>query len=143
MVECISARDAWTRLASDPRAILIDVRTEGEWQAVGLPDLSTLGRVVMALSWDPYDAQGFADRLRAEVPQRDIPLLFLCRSGMRSQQTAELAAHLGYTQSANIVEGYEGPPDSSGRRGRVCGWQFEALPCTTPAERAGAQPGEK
>ncbi|WP_051528357.1 rhodanese-like domain-containing protein [Asaia astilbis] len=76
----------------------------------------------------PYDAAGFAQALRDAIPSLQTPILFLCRSGMRSQQTAELAAHLGYETSVNIIEGYEGPPDSSGQRGRVCGWQFQDLP---------------
>jgi len=128
MVDCISAREAWERLGTDRDAVLIDVRTPNEWHSVGLPNLSTLDKEVIALSWDPYDAAGFAQALSEAVPSRKTPVFFLCRSGMRSQQTAELAAHLGYEVSINVVEGYEGPPDSTGQRGRVCGWQFQDLP---------------
>jgi len=128
MVDCISAREGWERLAADKDAVLVDVRMPAEWQSVGLPDLTTLDKNVVALSWDPYDAAGFAQALRGAVPDLATPILFLCRSGVRSQQTAELAAHLGYETSVNIVEGYEGPPDATGQRGRVCGWQFQDLP---------------
>lgn len=128
MVDCISAREGWERLAADKDAVLVDVRMPAEWQSVGLPDLTTLDKNVVALSWDPYDAAGFAQSLRDAVPDLATPILFLCRSGVRSQQTAELAAHLGYETSVNIVEGYEGPPDATGQRGRVCGWQFQDLP---------------
>ncbi|WP_336761434.1 rhodanese-like domain-containing protein [Asaia sp. VD9] len=128
MVDCISAREGWERLAADKDAVLVDVRMPAEWQSVGLPDLTTLDKNVVALSWDPYDAAGFAQALRDAVPDLATPILFLCRSGVRSQQTAELAAHLGYETSVNIVEGYEGPPDATGQRGHVCGWQFQDLP---------------
>ncbi|WP_025840581.1 rhodanese-like domain-containing protein [Asaia platycodi] len=132
MVDCISARQAWEVLGADREAVLVDVRTPNEWQTVGLPNLSTLDKEVIALSWDPYDAAGFAQALRDAVPSLTTPILFLCRSGVRSQQTAELAAHLGYEKSVNIVEGYEGPPDATGQRGRVCGWQFQDLPLFFP-----------
>lgn len=132
MVDCISARAAWERLEADRDAVLIDVRTPSEWQSVGLPDLSPVGKDVRTLSWDPYDANGFAVALRELVPSLQTPVLFLCRSGVRSHQTAELAAHLGYVESVNVVEGYEGQPDPSGQRGRVCGWQFENLPSLFP-----------
>lgn len=132
MVDCISARAAWERLEADKDAVLVDVRTPNEWQSVGLPDLSSLDRTVLTLSWDPYDATGFAHALRELVPALETPVLFLCRSGVRSHQTAELAAHLGYVESLNVVEGYEGQPDSTGQRGRVCGWQFQNLPLLFP-----------
>ncbi|CDG38864.1 MULTISPECIES: rhodanese-like domain-containing protein [Asaia] len=132
MVDCISAQAAWERLTTEKDAVLIDVRTPGEWQLVGLPDLSTLDKDVRTLSWDPYDANGFALSLRELVPSLETPVLFLCRSGVRSQQTAELAAHLGYVEAVNVVEGYEGQPDANGQRGRVCGWQYQNLPLYFP-----------
>ena len=42
----ISATEAWARLQADPRAQLVDVRTMAEWNFVGPPDLSALGRQV-------------------------------------------------------------------------------------------------
>ncbi|AOX17594.1 rhodanese-like domain-containing protein [Kozakia baliensis] len=132
MVGSISARKAWEALERDPSAVLIDVRTPPEWASVGLPDLSTLGRHTLAITWDPYSANIFAKTLREAVPDQKTPIYFLCRSGARSQATAELAEDLGYETSINIVEGYEGPPDSTGARGHVCGWQKEGLPTRKP-----------
>jgi rhodanese-related sulfurtransferase len=42
----ISAVEAWDKLKADPGAQLVDVRTVAEWNFVGLPDLSYLGRQV-------------------------------------------------------------------------------------------------
>lgn len=36
---------AWQALEEDPEAVLIDVRSAAEWEFVGVPDLSRLGRV--------------------------------------------------------------------------------------------------
>lgn len=132
MVGRISVLEAWNVLKQDPGAVLVDVRTPVEWQGVGLPDIATTGRDVVTITWDPYQASGFAAALEAAVPDRATPVLFLCRSGARSQMTAELAEHLGYVSSFNVVEGFEGPPDATGERGRVCGWQFEKLPVRFP-----------
>ncbi|MBU2655178.1 hypothetical protein KOE73_12495 [Acidomonas methanolica] len=124
----ISAREAWEALQAEPRAVLIDVRTPEEWAQIGLPDLSGLGRAPVTLTWSPAAAPAFAEALMQAVPDKATPVYFLCRSGARSQMTTDLAAYLGYEDVTNIVDGFEGPPDESGRRGTVCGWQAEGLP---------------
>jgi rhodanese-related sulfurtransferase len=40
----VSARQAWDALRDDPQAALVDVRTDAEWNFVGLPDLSAAGK---------------------------------------------------------------------------------------------------
>ena len=62
----ISATEAWDRLQNDPKAQLLDVRTVAEWNFVGLPDLSSLGRRVHCVEW-----QSFPDR-RAATPALSI-----------------------------------------------------------------------
>ena len=37
MVQDVSPREAWEALISDPEAHLVDVRTDAEWQYVGIP----------------------------------------------------------------------------------------------------------
>src|SRR5258707_15271174 len=63
----IVPRDAWALLEREPKAVLVDVRTEPEWGYVGLPDLSALGKQVVRLSWQGYPKMGvdagFAERL--------------------------------------------------------------------------------
>lgn len=128
MAERVSAKEAWHALETNPQAVLIDVRTPEEWRVTGVPDLSAMARDVVLLTWNPYDAGAFAAALQRHVPDRQTPVYFICRSGARSQMTADLAEHLTYETSVNVVEGFEGPPDDTGRRGTVCGWQAENLP---------------
>jgi rhodanese-related sulfurtransferase len=128
MTARISARDAWQALEADPHAVLIDVRTPQEWAGLGIPDLSEVGREALTITWDPYAPDRFAQALRQAVPDVETPVYFLCRSGARSQMTADLAESLGYGKSVNVVEGYEGPPGANGQRGTVCGWQASKLP---------------
>ena len=38
----VTAQQAWKVLASDPNAVLVDVRTQIEWTLIGKPDLSQI-----------------------------------------------------------------------------------------------------
>ena len=47
----LAPQQAWDLLASDPSAVLVDVRTSAEWQWVGGADLSELGRRAVGIEW--------------------------------------------------------------------------------------------
>lgn len=119
----VSSKEAWQSLESDPRAVLIDVRTPMEWEQVGVPALNGLKQTPLFLTWDA--AQGgagnaeFLEALRRHVLDSRTPIYFLCRSGGRSRAAAEAAAALGYTSCFNILGGFESP---SG------GWVASGLP---------------
>lgn len=123
-------------LATHPDAVLVDVRSRPEWTFVGVPDLAAIGKQALFLEWQAYpamlvDAQ-FADRLLAALAQKgvpdDAPLLFLCRSGARSQAAAIALTGRGRPNCFNISDGFEGPRDDEGHRGRTAGWKAAALP---------------
>ena len=50
----ISAAEAWEQLRTNPKAQLVDVRTVAEWNFVGLPDISSLGRKVHCVEWQSF-----------------------------------------------------------------------------------------
>ena len=56
------------------------------------------------------------------------PVLFLCRSGIRSHHAAEVATRAGYQRAFNVLEGFEGDIDESRRRGALGGWRAAGLP---------------
>jgi len=124
--------DAWHILQTDPTAQLVDVRTVAEWGFVGCPDMSALGKRLVRLSWRLYPQMNvnpaFMAQLAAEIPDKETPLLFLCRSGGRSLDAAMAAADSGYLHCYNIQDGFEGEPDSKGHRGVVSGWKAAQLP---------------
>ena len=126
----VSPQQAWERLESDPNAVLVDVRTRAEWSFVGLPDLSDIGKQVIALEWttfpDGTQNPAFLDDLRAAVPA-DAPVFFLCRSGGRSAAAASVATAAGYDRAHNVNEGFEGDLDGQGHRA-VNGWKQAGLP---------------
>ena len=53
--------------------------------------------------------------------------VLLCRSGVRSIAAARRATELG-RESYNILEGFEGDPDSAGHRNSLAGWRVRGLP---------------
>ena len=57
-------------------------------------------------------------------------VMFLCRSGARSNAAATLAAGSGFTNAYNILEGFEGDKDAGGHRNKVGGWRHANLPWT-------------
>ena len=54
-------------------------------------------------------------------------VVLLCRSGVRSIAAAKRATALGMA-AYNILEGFEGDPDTSGHRGTRGGWRARGLP---------------
>ena len=92
----IDAQEAWALLSADPKAQLVDVRTTAEWNFVGLPDISGLGRRVHCIEWQSYPTMSvnpaFAADAQAAVTgagaDKNTPVLFLCRSGARSRAAA-------------------------------------------------------
>jgi rhodanese-related sulfurtransferase len=107
---------------------LVDVRTQAEWDYVGHIPESVL------VEWNTYPSgqrnPAFLAQLEAEVPKKDAPVLFLCRSGARSHQAAQAAARGGYRNSYNVLEGFEGDKDENGHRNTVGGWRVAGLPWT-------------
>jgi rhodanese-related sulfurtransferase len=116
---------AWAMLDGDPKARLVDVRTPGEWQMVGLPDLGGLHKHLLRLSWILAPGQppnpAFVAELSQAEPDSEAPLLFLCKSGARSRAAAMAMTAAGYSRCYNVAEGFEG-----GRPG--AGWKAKGLP---------------
>ncbi len=124
--------DAWRMLNDDPSAALVDVRTDAEFAYVGGPDLSGLPNPMLRVSWKVFPSMTrnphFEDALEEAMPDKSTPLLFLCRSGVRSVATATVMTHRGYSRCFNVLEGFEGDKCPQGHRGVVGGWKMRGLP---------------
>lgn len=132
MVENVPPRQVWETLKQNPDAQLVDVRTDVEWNFVGVPDLAEAGKEAVLIPWQVYPSMqvnsAFGDQLKqaAFTPQHHI--FFLCRSGVRSVAAAKAAQAAGFPHTYNIVDGFEGPADADGHRGTEAGWKAEGLP---------------
>ena len=128
----LSVQDAWALLKSDPKARLVDVRTSAEWNFVGIPDLSELGREVALVEWQVFPAMqvnpGFVAQAEGNAADKSAPVLFLCRSGARSRAAAIAMTRAGYAKAYNIAGGFEGDFDGERHRGRKNGWKASGLP---------------
>jgi rhodanese-related sulfurtransferase len=106
-------------------AKLVDVRTRAEWDWVGrIP-----GAVEIELLTYPGSrpSPAFVTDLEKQVP-KDVPVMFICRSGGRSHNAAMLASQAGYGECYNVLEGFEGDKDPAGHRNTVGGWRHAGLP---------------
>lgn len=126
----LAPSQAWELLASNPDATLVDVRTSAEWQWVGGADLSGLGKRTVGIEWVTSAGQPnsrFVEQLAEAGLEPEAPVLFLCRSGVRSANAAAVATAAGYATAYNVAEGFEGDPDAQGHRGTVNGWKVAGL----------------
>ena len=113
------------RLADLSAAKIVDLRTGFEREYVGhVPG-------TLHVEWLPLGSTepnpGFVDALRAVADEHDT-LVFLCRSGKRSDAAATAAAAAGFSCVLNVIGGFEGDLDEHGQRGRLGGWRKAGLP---------------
>ena len=127
----LTPQDAWAKL--EEGAILVDVRTEGEWAHIGIPETASANEQrndPLFISWTfpgGIPNPGFVEQLKQQAPEdTGVELLFLCRSGQRSIAAAIAATQAGFT-AYNVLEGFEGEPDRYGER-TVNGWKNRGLP---------------
>jgi rhodanese-related sulfurtransferase len=132
MVQNIAPSQVWETLLADETAHLVDVRTEPEWNFVGVPELRQAGKKPILIAWQIYPFMqvngNFVEQLREAGFEESHKLFFLCRSGVRSLAAAKAAVAAGFPHSFNIADGFEGPPDAQGHRGSVAGWKASGLP---------------
>jgi len=108
-----------------PTARLVDVRTQAELELVGkVPGAEHI-------EWAFYPGMkpnpDFLAQLTMRVDRESL-VMFLCRTGGRSHQAATVAAQAGFSESYNILEGFEGDPDEQAQRGKLGGWRCLGLP---------------
>ena len=132
MVENVPPRRVWEALRTDPQAQLVDVRTDVEWNFIGVPDLASAGKQAVLLSWQVYPSMQqnatFTDQLKEAGFTPDHHIYFICRSGQRSFAAAQAAQAAGFPHAYNVADGFEGAVDAHGHRGVAAGWKAKGLP---------------
>ncbi|MFA5529916.1 MAG: rhodanese-like domain-containing protein [Thiohalomonadaceae bacterium] len=95
------------------RAVLLDVRSIPEYAsghpegALHVPYPRIHDTVDPTLSAEDK-ATLLVDAVTAAVPDKDTPILVMCKTGSRSIAASNLLAQAGYTHVRNIWEGFEG-----------------------------------
>jgi rhodanese-related sulfurtransferase len=126
MIENLNPRQAWDLLQQNTDAVLVDVRTKVEHAFVGYP----LGAIHIAWKEAPdwHVNSKFVAEVERLVPNKNAPVLLLCRSGQRSLDAAKALEEAGFKRPINIIDGFEGPLDQRNHRGNLGGWRFNGLP---------------
>ena len=133
----INSKETWQLMQDNPKAILIDIRSEMEFLFIGHPKgaihvpwidepdwivnprfVPEVRKVMLGgLVHDPDDTE-------MEV----VPVLLICRSGRRSLEAGKALIKGGFTKVYNVSDGFEGPLDDNHHRCSISGWRFEGLP---------------
>lgn len=120
-------------LDEDPRAILVDVRSDMEYLMIGHPKGAHNVPWIDYPDWDvnPHFVAEVRKLMLGRVSgdrQNPVPVLLICRSANRSVDAAHKLAEAGINDIYVVDEGFEGPLDDNHQRGTVAGWRFHGLP---------------
>ena len=131
-IKNISSRECFEKLSIEVNSQLIDVRTKPEWIYVGVPDLSSINKKVIFVSWQVYPEMGtnkfFENQILESNIKKNNNLYFICRSGNRSNNAAEFLTSRGFSNCFNVIDGFEGKLNHECQRALIDGWQFNNLP---------------
>jgi rhodanese-related sulfurtransferase len=126
----LTPTEAWELLHREPEAVLVDVRSEAEWMFVGVPDVTELGKKLVTVQWNHWPSGTRNPQFLQELTDAGVsegPVVFICRSGVRSQGAATVATAAGISPSYNVRDGFEGQIDEHDHRGNG-GWRASGLP---------------
>ena len=121
MIKQITCKEIKDYLKNNPKSILLDVRTQEEWDNIGKPDGDKIGLKTYFLEIKRDSFFDFLQEFKNLNINKDKEILVICKSGERSQITAELLLKENY-KSLNISDGFEGSQEG-------IGWINCGLPC--------------
>ena len=117
MIKQIKSSEIKKFIKNNPNTVLLDVRTEDEWNTVGKPDTKELSikSFFITISQD----QSFLDKVKENINKKN-KVLVICAAGGRSIIAANLLAKEGYN-TLNISDGFSGNAQDPG-------WKKTGLP---------------
>jgi rhodanese-related sulfurtransferase len=121
----LTPAEASLLLSNAPGAKIVDVRCKAE--------LDWVGRIpgAVEIEWATYPGMKPNPNFLAALEQqldKEAMVMFICRSGARSNQAATIAAQAGFTEVYNVLDGFEGDRDANGHRSVTTGWRAANLP---------------
>jgi len=94
-VKEITIEQARERLAANPKAVLMDVREDIEWQNGHATQAVHLGKGV------------FERDVEKLFPDTDVEIIMYCGGGYRSVLTCDVAKRMGYKNVSSLIGGYK------------------------------------
>ena len=123
MIKQILSKEVKDYVKDNPKTVLLDVRTEEEWNSDGKPDGEKILLKTHFLTIQFADKtfnQNFIEDFKKLNIEKDYEILTMCMGGVRSQSTAELLTKEGYN-CINISDGFLGNAEN-------LGWKKSGLP---------------
>jgi rhodanese-related sulfurtransferase len=142
----VNAVQAHQMKLQDPdNVFLVDVRTQGEIEFLGMADIADVNIPYMFNDLSEWDTKKYRylkqpnsnfsvtlhEKLEEAGLDKNNTILLMCRSGTRSSKAANLLHQLGYTKAYTVVDGFEGDKVKAGpHKGQrlVNGWKNANLP---------------
>ena len=122
MIKQLISKDIKNYIAKNPNCVLLDVRTQKEWDTIGRPDGEKIGLKTYFLEIRRDAFFDFVKEFKNLNIKQDNEVLVICASGERSQISAELLSKKNY-KSINISDGFMGSQEG-------VGWKKIGLPFT-------------
>ena len=120
MIKQITCKEIKDYLKKNPESVLLDVRTQEEWDNDGKPDGNKIGLKTYFLEIRRNAFFDFVQEFNNLNINQDKEILVICKSGERSQISAELLSKENY-KSINISDGFMGSQEG-------VGWKKSGLP---------------
>jgi len=117
MIKQITSSEVEAHTKDKPQSILLDVRTEEEWNVDGKPDGEKIGLKTYFLT---IKDENFINDFKKLGINKDTEILTMCMGGVRSQAAAELLIKEDY-KCTNVSDGFLGNSASTG-------WKNSGLP---------------
>ena len=113
MVKQLVSKDIKDYLATASNKVLLDLRTQGELDSVGKPDGDKIGLKTYFLEIKRDSFFDFTKEFKNFNISQDSEILVICKSGERSQISAELLSRENY-KTINVSDGFEGSTEGVG-----------------------------
>lgn len=133
-VTAVSPKQAWDMVQEDPRALLVDIRSNMEFLFVGHPIGAVHVPWIDEPDWDinPHFVTDIRKLILGGLSHDDgrpsAPVILICRSGKRSLEAGRALLEAGFREIYHVEEGFEGDLDEHHHRSSNGGWRFRGLP---------------
>jgi len=117
MIKQIKSSEIKKFIENNPKTVLLDVRTDDEWNTIGKPDSKNLGIKTFFITIS-QDAS-FIESVKKKI-DKENQVLVMCAAGGRSIIAANLLQNEGYV-AHNVSDGFSG-------NGQDPGWKNLKLP---------------
>lgn len=91
----VTLEQARARLSANPKAVLVDVREDAEWQAGHAVEARHLGRGILERD------------IERTFPDPDTEIIMYCGGGFRSVLACDIAQRMGYRNVTSLAGGHK------------------------------------